>query len=276
MSHSVDIPVYDSSERAPAALQELRELFRYKNLLVQLVRRDILTRYKRSVLGVAWTMLNPLGTMLVMTIAFSYAFRANIDNYPAFVLSGLVGWNFFSQTTNAITHHLVWGGDLFKRIYIPRTAFAVSAIGTGLVNVALSLVPLVVVMLLTGVPLSPALFFLPIPVLLLAMFALGVGLLISTIAVYFADVAEMYQIVLTAWFYLTPVIYPSSYLPEPYQSWLQLNPLVHFVQVFRAPIYEGRIPSGTELLVSGVLALVTLLLGWFVFTKKSDDFAYRI
>ncbi len=276
MSHSVDIPVYDSSERAPAALQELRELFRYKNLLVQLVRRDILTRYKRSVLVVAWTMLNPLGTMLVMTIAFSYAFRANIDNYPAFVLSGLVGWNFFSQTTNAITHHLVWGGDLFKRIYIPRTAFAVSAIGTGLVNVALSLVPLVVVMLLTGVPLSPALFFLPIPVLLLAMFALGVGLLISTIAVYFADVAEMYQIVLTAWFYLTPVIYPSSYLPEPYQSWLQLNPLVHFVQVFRAPIYEGRIPSGTELLVSGVLALVTLLLGWFVFTKKSDDFAYRI
>lgn len=276
MTHSTEAIVYDSSERAPAALQELRELFRYKNLLVQLVRRDILTRYKRSVLGVAWTMLNPLGTMIVMTIAFSYAFRSNIENYPAFVLSGLLAWNFFSQTTNAITHHLVWGGDLFKRIYIPRTAFAVSAIGTGLVNIALSLVPLLGVMLVTNVTISPALFFLPIPVLLLAMFALGVGLLISTIAVYFADVAEMYQIVLTAWFYLTPVIYPTSYLPETYQSLLRLNPMVHFVQVFRAPIYDGRIPSGTELLISAALAIITLLVGWFIFTKKSDDFAYRI
>ena len=130
MNRAESIPVYDSARRRIPALEELQEILRYRNLLVQLVRRDILTRYKRSVLGVTWTMLNPLGTMLVMTIVFSRAFSTT-QGYSAYVLSGLLAWNFFSQTTNAATLHLVWGGDLLKRIYVPRTAFAISATGTG-------------------------------------------------------------------------------------------------------------------------------------------------
>ena len=269
-------PIYDSSARGLAALDELREIYRYQNLVIQLVRRDILTRYKRSVLGIAWTMLNPLGTMIVLTIAFSRAFNQTED-YAAFVLSGLLAWTFFSQTTNAITLHLVWGGSLFKRIYIPRTTFALAAIGTGLVNLVLSLVPLALVMLVTGVTLSPALLFLPVPILLLAMFSLGVGLLISTIAVYFADVAEMYQIVLTAWMYLSPVIYPASYLPEKIRTWIAwFNPMYHLIQLFRSPIYNGQVPALNEIWVSALVSLLTLLAGWYIFTKKSDEFAYRI
>ena len=276
LSKSQATPIYDSAQREPAALQELREILRYQNLLVQLVRRDILTRYNRSVLGIAWTMLNPLGTMLVLTIAFSRAFGTTKD-YAALVLSGLLAWTFFAQTTNAITLHLVWGGSLFKRIYIPRTAFALAAIGTGLVNLVLSIAPLMLVMWVTGVPIRQSLIFLPVPILFLAMFALGVGLLISTIAVYFADVAEMYQIVLTAWMYLTPVIYPAEYLPEQYRVWIsRLNPMYHLVQVFRASTYGGRIPEGKEILIAGGVALITLAVGWFIFTKKADEFAYRI
>jgi ABC-type polysaccharide/polyol phosphate export permease len=256
-------------------LHELREVLRYQNLVLQLVRRDILTRYKRSVLGIAWTMLNPLGTMLVLTIAFSRVFQTR--GYAVFVLTGLLSWTFFAQTTNAITLHIVWGGSLFKRIYVPRTTFALAAIGTGLVNVVVSLVPLLIVMLATRVPLSPAILFLPVPILFLAMFSLGVGLLISTVAVYFADVAEMYQIVLTAWMYITPVIYPASYLPEQYRTWIAiLNPMYHLVQIFRTPVYEGRLPTLPELLVSGGLSIGALLVGWYFFTKKSDEFAYRI
>jgi ABC-2 type transport system permease protein len=270
------LPVYDSARRRSAALEELLELLNYRNLIVQLVRRDILTRYKRSVLGVAWTMLNPLGTMIIMTIVFSQAFKTT-QGYAAYVLSGLLAWNFFAQTTNAATLHLVWGGDLIKRIYIPRTAFAVSAAGTGLVNLVLSLVPLALVMLVTGIPLKVTSLFLPIPILFLVMFSLGLGLLVSTVAIYFADLVEMYQIILTAWMYLTPVIYPIDIIPQVYRVWImRLNPLYYLITLFRIPIYDGRIPTISELSLAGGIALVTLVVGWLVFTQKADEFAYRV
>lgn len=111
-------PYYDSAEQRVPALEELREVRRYKYLLLQLTRRDILARYKRSVLGVAWTMLNPLGMMLVMTIVFSQLFKS-VESYPAYVLGGLIAWNFFSQGTNAAMVGVVWGGNLIQRIYVP-------------------------------------------------------------------------------------------------------------------------------------------------------------
>ena len=275
MHKSDTIPVYDSSRRGSAPIEELRELFRYRNLVGQMVRRDIVTRYKRSVLGVAWTMLNPLGTTLVLTIVFSQVFSVE-ESYAAYVLSGLMPWTFFAQTTNASMVTLVWGGGLLKRIYLPRTIFAISGIGTGLVNLVLSLVPLVLVLLFTGVPLTAAAFYLPIPILFITMFSLGIGLLISTVAIYFADVAEMYQVILTAWMYLSPVIYTTEMLPPQYAWFVKLNPMYYLIQFFRAPIYEGRIPNMEEFLVTGAISLVTLVLGWFFFSIKADEFAYRI
>ena len=120
------------------------------------------------------------------------------------MLSGLIAWNFFSQTTTAAMVNLVWGGGLLHRIYMPRTSFALAAVATGMVNVTLSIVPLVLVMLVTGVPIRLAILFLPVPLLLLAFFALGVGLTISTLAVFYPDVAEMYGIAIVGWMYLTP------------------------------------------------------------------------
>jgi ABC-type polysaccharide/polyol phosphate export permease len=268
--------VYDSAHQGSPALDELREVIRYRDLVIQMARRDILTRYKRSALGVAWTMLNPLGTMLILTIAFSRAFGTT-HGYAAYVLSGLVAWTFFAQTTNAAITHLVWGGGLMKRIYVPRTVFAIAAIGTGLVNLLLSVVPILVVMLVTGVTIRWTVIFLPISMLFLALFSLGVGLLVSAVAVYFTDVAEMYQIVLTAWMYLTPIIYPESILPEAYRYWItRLNPMYHLVRMFRMPIYEGRIPEISEIILVVALSLVMLVVSWFFFTKKADEFAYRI
>lgn len=278
MNRVSGMTVYDSAERHSAALEELKEAFRYRNLIFQLVRRDILTRYKRSVLGVAWTMLNPLGTMLILTIVFSHAFGgAEAKAFPAYVLSGLMAWNFFAQTTNAAMVHLVWGGNLLKRIYVPRTVFALSATGTGLFNLVLSILPLAIVMLFIGVPIRPSVVLLPIPMLFLAMFALGLGLLISTIAIYFADVAEMYAVILTAWMYLSPIIYPMEIIPASLRAWIVVvNPLYHLITLFRAPIYEGRVPSLAEFLISGTISVGMLLIGWFVFSRKADEFAYRV
>lgn len=276
MDTSKVIPVYDSQQRGSAALNELREVVRYRDLVVQIIRRDILTRYKRSVLGVAWTMLNPLGTMIILTFAFSRIF-SNIPGYAAYVLSGLIGWTFFAQTTNAAISHLVWGGGLLKRIYVPRTVFALSAIGTGLVNVLLSLIPLLAVTIIIGIPIRASILVLPVSILILAMFSLGVGLIVSAVAVYFTDVAEMYQIVLTAWMYLTPVIYPETILPDRYRIWIAwLNPMYHLIRIFRDPVYGGTIPDIQTLLYSGIVSILILTIGWIFFTRKADEFPYRI
>ncbi|GMR11333.1 MAG: hypothetical protein BMS9Abin28_2163 [Anaerolineae bacterium] len=270
------MPVYDSAASRWKALEELEQAIKYRTLIVQLVRRDILSRYKRSVLGVAWTMLSPLGMMLILTIVFSQLFRG-VPAYPVYVLSGLIAWAFFAQTTTIAMNQLVWGGALLSRIYIPRTSFSLSSIGTGLVNITLSLIPLFAIMLITGRPLRPSALFLPIAILLLALFSLGVGLLLSTMAVYFPDVSEMYQIVLVAWMYLTPIIYPPEIIPEAYRSiLLNLNPMYYLVELIRKPLYEGVLPTTEQVAVGVAIALLASVGGWLVFSNKSDDFAYRV
>lgn len=276
MNNSKIKPFYDSSSHTFKPIEELRQVFAYRYLILQLLRRDIVTRYKRSVLGIAWTMINPLGTMIILTIAFSKVF-GQTESYPAYVLSGLLAWNFFSQTTTACMVNLIWGGGLLHRIYMPRTSFALSAIGTGLVNQTLSLVPMLLVLLFTHMKISWALLFLPVPMLLLAGFALGFGLLISTIAVYFPDVSEMYQIMLSAWFYLTPVIYPENMLPSMTQKIIQwVNPMYGLIKMFRAPIYQGIIPPFSELAPVILMVVLVLGAGWILFSLKSEEFAYRI
>ncbi len=267
--------VYNSSQSGHPAIEELRELFRYRNLIVQTIRRNLVVRYKRSVLGIAWTMLNPLGTTLILTFVFSNVF-GGASSYAPYVLSGLICWTFFSQGTSDSMSNLIWGEGLLRRIYIPRTVFAISAIGTGLINIAFGLVPLLLVLLLSDLIPNASIFLLPIPTLFLAMFALGIGLLLSTVAIYFADIAQMYGIALTAWMYLSPVIYKIDMLPEKYVWIIKLNPMYYLITLFRAPIYYSRVPSFHEFLVAGLIASATLVAGWLVFTNKADEFAYHI
>jgi ABC-type polysaccharide/polyol phosphate export permease len=269
-------PIYDSAQLIPHALQEFKEAVNYRHLLFQLVRRDILTRYRRSFLGVAWTMLNPLGIMLVLSFVFSHLFVGQTRAYPAYILCNLMAWNFFSQSTMLAMSSLVWGGGLLQRIYIPRASFGISAIASGVVNLLLSFIPLAIVMALTGTPIRITATFLPISLLLLASFTLGLGLLISTLAVYFPDVAEMYQIILTAWMYLTPIIYPEAIIPAQYHFVLRLNPFYYLIKLWRLPLYDGRWPSWGEFWPAALIAFGMLAVGWFVFTSKSDEFAYRI
>jgi len=269
-------PVYDSASYRGSAIFELKELGKYRYLLGQLIRRDILTRYKRSILGIAWTMLNPLGTMLILTFVFSNFFKTEVAHFPVYILSGLLVWNFFSQGTNAAISGLVWGGSLLKRIYIPSAVFGVSAIGTALVNLVLSLVPLVIVMLIDGAPFYSSLLFLPIAILILTAFTLGFGLLISSLAVFFPDVAEMYQVLLTAWMYLTPIIYPETLISAKWLPFYKINPMYWMVKMFRLPIFEGRVPSWNELLPALAWGIGMLVIGWIYFTSKSEEYAYRV
>lgn len=267
---------YDSARRPPAVIEELREIIRFRELLTQLVARNILVRYKRSVLGLAWTMLNPLLMMTILTIVFSNLFRISTAHYPVYVLSGLIVWNFFSQTTLTAMTELLWGSGLLLRIYVPHTVFVLAAVGTGIVNLLFALIPLTLIMLLTGVPLSPTLIVLPIPIVLTAMFATGTGLLLSILAVSFVDLVDIYQVALTAWLYLTPIIYPKEILPSSLQWLFLLNPMYYFLETFRLPIYAAALPTIETLLPASVLAVSVLALGWWVFTRNADGLAYRI
>ncbi len=257
-------------------LEELIEVLRYRDLLVQLITRNVKIRYKRSALGIGWTMLNPLLMMIILTVVFSNLFRITLEHYPVYVLSALTLWNFFSQTTSDAMNDLVWGGGLLHRIYLPRTVFALSAVGTGLVNLILALGPLALIMLATGVPFKPALVFLPVAILLTAVFTLGVGLFFSVLAARFADVAHVYQIVLAAWMYFTPIIYPKDIIPEELQALFNLNPMYHLLEIFRAPIYLGRLPGLDKIAIAAIMAMAALLIGWGFFARNADEFAYRV
>lgn len=271
--HNIEF-TYDSQLRKSPAIEELFDVIRYRDLIYQLIRRDIVARYKRSILGVIWTMLQPLGMMLVITIAFSQLF-GRVEGYPVYLLSGLIAWNFFSQTTTAAIHQIVWGGALMRRIYIPHTAFSISSVGTGMVNLILSLIPLLLIMLIAQRPITWAILFVPVPLILLTAFALGVGLMLSTLAIHFPDIKEMYLIIVQAWMYLTPVMYPADIIPITYRDWLlYLNPMYYLINIFRAPIYEGSLPSLNILIVGIAVSVVTLLVGWIYFSSQMDNFAY--
>ncbi|HEY3473922.1 MAG TPA: ABC transporter permease [Anaerolineales bacterium] len=265
---------YDSAERKSPALEELLDIIRYRDLIYQLIRRDIVARYKRSVLGILWTMLQPLGIMIVLTLVFSSLF-GGARGYPSYLLSGLIAWTFFAQTTTASIHQSVWGGALMRRINVPYTVFSVSSVGTGVVNLTLSLIPLFLILLVTDKPITWAVLFLPIPILFLTAFALGVGLMLSSLAVRFPDISEMYQIIVQAWMYLTPILYPVTIIPESYRNWLlHLNPMYYLITMFRVPIYEGSLPSVEIVLMGAAISLLTLVIGWVYFSYQADKFAY--
>ena len=171
---------------------------------------------------------------------------------------------------------MIWSGNLLNRIYVPKSVFAVSAIGTGLVNLGISMIPLLLISLVVGVKFTPALLVMPFAVILLAVFALGVGLLLELAAVFFADMVPVYEVILTIWMYATPIIYPIEILPAPL-IWLErLNPLWYMVTLFRDPLFKGTVP-GWEMWAGAIgFAVVTFLVGGLVFTSKSNEYAYRL
>lgn len=266
---------YDSARLPHPAVRELAELWRYRHLVGQLVVRNIKVRYKRSVLGLAWSMLSPLMTMAALSLVFTHVFRPLTPNYPVYLFAGLLLWSFFAQTTASIAAEVIGGVEQWKRIYTPRTAFAVATVATGLVHLALALVPLAALMAASGVPFSAALLVVPVVALCTAMFALGVGLAVAALAGHFADVADLYQVVLGTWMYLTPVIYPVAILPEAYHWLFRLNPMAYFVDAFRLPIYERTLPPAALMLTTAMLAMTAFALGWWLFTRAADGIARR-
>ena len=247
-----------------------------RDLVFTLVVRDLRVRYRRSTLGLLWSMLQPLLHMLVFTTVFSAAFGFHVENYAVYALSGVLFWNFFQQSVISSMNSLSRNAGIMQKLPVPKAVFPVATVLSGVVNLSLALVPLFVLLLATGHPLRPALFFLPAGILVAAVLALGIGLLLAPLAVFFTDVVELVSVVLMLVMYLTPVFYPIAIVPERFRWIVQANPMRIVLDTFRDPIYRGALPSGLELSVAVAIALAALAVGIVAFRRSSDRIPFYL
>lgn len=250
----------------------LNNFFRYKGLLTELVSRDLKVKYRRSFLGYIWSILNPLLMMIVIATVFSYMFRFDIDNYPVYLLIGQLVYSFFSEATNMSMNSIIQGGNLIKKVYLPKYIFPLSRTLSCFVNFLFSLAALVLILVLTKTPITPVIFLFPVTLLYALLFSIGVGLILSVLAVFFRDVVHLYGVFLTALMYLTPIFYPLSALPENVAQLIMLNPLYHIITMFRDIVMYGTFPSLEQHLICLAWGLGSILVGLIIFKKKQDNF----
>lgn len=255
---------------------EIFEVLRYKELLRNLVSRDIKVRYKRSVLGFLWVMLNPLLMMLILNMVFSELFRISTKNYTSYLLSGIVLWNFFAHSTSSALPSFIGNSNLIKKIYIPKAIFPLSIVLSATINFVFSLVPLFFIFLLTGTPVGGNIVMLPLVIILVGIFCFGVSLIISTLTVFFHDMVYIYEVLLLAWMYMTPVFFPESIVPQKFSLIFHLNPVYYFITIFRGVLYMEVPLFFEKLLYSGLFSLAALAIGWLVFNRYKDRVVYYL
>lgn len=258
----------------------MRELFvetyRSRELIWALAMKELRVRYKRSVLGFLWALLNPALLMLVLTAVFGTVMRFNIPRYSIFLLSMLLPWTFFSQSLAYSVDSLVGNGELLKKVRVAKLVFPVAATVSNIINFLLSLIPLVVLVLALRFPLHWTWFYLPVPMLGLFLFTLGTSFLFATANVFYRDVSHIVQVLLSAWFYFSPIIYSLDFIPHKYQWFFRLNPLLYVLNGFRLGIYYGKLPSMQSVGLSLGCGILTLMVGYSVFRKFQDSFVFYV
>ena len=254
----------------------LNELRKYHNLIEELVMRDIKTKYRRSVLGVLWSMLNPLLMMMITAVVFSELFRFQVDNYVLYLLTGQIIFVFYSESTSFAMGSILQNGSLIKKVYVPKFLFPLSRVASSGVNLCFTLPAMLAIMLYTGAPINIRLLFAIIPLFFMFLFCIGIGLILSAVTVYFRDVFHLYGVLLSALNYGTPIFYPESIVPEKYIWLLHLNPVYYYLKAFRAVVYSNQIPDFGLLSICLFLAIISLVIGWFVFKKLQNEFVLYI
>ena len=257
-------------------IETIKGFTRYKSLLHELVTRDIKVRYRRSVLGILWTVLNPVLMMLVITIVFSQLFRFEIEHYPIYYFCGNIIFGFMNTATNDALHSILGGANLIKKVYVPKYIFPLSKIFSGLVNLGFSYIAMLLVMVLTKTPFHATMLLTPIVVFYVFLFSVGLGLVLATMMVFFRDIAHLYGVAITAWMYLTPVFYPESLLSERNPLILAFNPMHHYIAYMRDITLYQTVPSITDNLICLGFSLSMLVIGLLFFYKKQDKFILYI
>lgn len=245
-------------------------------LLIVLVKRDISKKYKESFLGLFWTFLNPLLNMAVMSMIFSTIFKRNIQNFPVYMLSGRVFYDFFVRATTDSLKSIPGAAPIIKKIYVPKYIVVFSKVCSNFVMSAISLLALVVVMIVTKAEFSAALLSVPVLFLIFFIFATGVSLIVATADVFFRDMEHIYSIFMMTIMYFSAIFYPAEIIPDRYQIILSVNPMFKFVAAFREPIYYGALPSADLWGYCITVSLIAFIIGVFLFKKNQDKFIYYL
>ena len=265
----------------------LRELYAYRELVINLVARDLKARYKNSVLGFVWSLLNPLAMMVVFTVVFTVMLPNNrMPNYPIFILCGLLPWNYFSAGVMTSIGSVVGNGNLVKKVYFPRETLPIASVLAQLVNFLLALVVLFVALIVFQGRFSPWLWMLPFVILIQTLFITGLALLLSTLNVFYRDTMMVMDVVMLAWFFLTPVFYPLNVLPQSYEVMgvtlnihrlmFILNPMASIINAYRDLLYLGTYTEPDFLLRTAVTCIIVFVLGYFVFIRYSGRFGEEV
>lgn len=265
------LPVYDSDIRYPPVVAELRHLHAYRGLLKLLVVRDVTVRYKRSVLGLWWTLLNPLLTTAIMYLVFSQIFRFEIPGdapFAVYLLSGVLLINFFALALNAVGVSLVSSASIITKVYVPAEVFAVSASVAAGVNFTFSLIPLIAVLLITGVGIPWTILLVPIPALSMLLLVTGLGLLVATAAIRFHDTLDLVAVLVVLLGYLTPTFYPLSIVPSHFQWVIMSNPLYSYLTIFRQLMYSAPAAPWWSWVVMLGTSFGALSLGAWTFSRR--------
>lgn len=245
---------------------------KYRPLLEELVSRDVKIKYRRSVLGVFWTLLNPLLMMIVLSVVFSNLFKFDIENFPLYLLSGQIIFNFFNDATSNAMSAIIGNAALIKKVYVPKYMFVLSRVISSVINLLASCVALFLVMIATRAELHWTMLFAWVPILLLIGMSLGIGLFLAAITVKFRDVMHLYSVLMTVLMYLSPVIYPMSILPEWLKDAVMLNPLTNIIVMFRELVIYDTMLNPEALILAVVQTGLCLAVGIYVFYKKQDGF----
>lgn len=257
--------------------EKISTFWRYRFLLSNLINRDIKVKYRRSKLGILWSVLNPLMMMCVMTLVFSHIFRLGIDNYAVYILSGQLIFNYFTESTTMAMESVIGYSPLIKKVYVPKYIFPLEKSCFAFVNMVFSLIALVVVMFLTGASFYPTFILAVYPLVTLFFFSLGVGLFLSSSAIFFRDIIHLWSVFTTALMYASAIIYPVSMLEGSLMGYLiYLNPIFWYIDAFRQVTIYGNMLSIAHIVVCAACAVISVLVGSVVFKKGQDKFILYI
>ncbi len=256
---------------------KLKELYQYRTMISSLIQRDLRGRYKGSVLGFAWTFLNPLLQLIVYTIVFSIIMRAGIKDYYLFLFVALIPWLFFSNSLTGGAGCILMQKDMVKKIYFPREVLPISVVTCQFVNMLLSFIVVFAVLLVSGKGLNPIAMLYLVPVMIVEyLLALGIAFVTSAVTVYLRDLEHMLVIVAMAWQFLTPVMYSIDMAPEKIRFALYLNPMASVITAYRDILYYKKAPQLNTLMVATALGVGFLVVGWFLFGRMERHFAEEL
>ncbi len=262
-------------------IKEFKAIYKWRELLWQMVGREVKARYKQSVLGYFWVILNPLAQMIVMSFAFSIILRvptnssANIP-YSIFLFVALLPWNLFTNSLASAAASLISAGGLITKIYFPRTILVIATIIAKIIDFLFALSVLVIYMIIYQVPINWNILWV-IPIFLIQqIFTLGLSLFFSAANLLYRDIQYLLSMILLLWMYITPVIYPADMVPEKFKIFFQINPMAVFVNAYRQTILGGEPPKYSSLAVGLIVSLITLIIGFSYFKSREKIFADNI